>query len=45
MVMLALSISSKLWPDRMLPKRSGSGAVAGTLLLGGPMETGLATGW
>lgn len=41
MVTSALSISSRLWPDKMLPSRSGtgasstsgSGAVAGTLLL------------
>lgn len=53
MVMSALSIMRRLWPDRMLPSRSGtgamstsgSGAAAGTLLLESPMETGLATGW
>lgn len=52
MVMSAPFIIRRLWPDRMLPTRSGtgasstsgSGAAAGTLLLESPTDTGLATG-
>lgn len=53
MMMSAPFIIRRLWPDRMLPSRSGLGSVstsgwgamAGAPLLESPMEMGLATGW